>query len=73
MTMQDVFKHARHDWTRERIERLPAAEIKQLGENAERLGEAELAALCGELLKTARRTKPGQPNGTARNPWPKKR
>ena len=54
MAMPDVFKHARHDWTRERIERLPAPEIKQLRENAERLGEAELAALCGEVLKCAR-------------------
>lgn len=43
------------EWTRERIERMPAQDIKQLRANAERLGETELAALCGELLKTARR------------------
>jgi len=51
------FKHARHDWTRERIERMPAQDIKQLRANAERLGESELAALCGELLKTLSRLK----------------
>ena len=57
MTQQDVFKRAQHDWTRERIERMPAQDIEQLRANAERLGEAELAALCGELIKTARRSK----------------
>jgi hypothetical protein len=41
-------------WTRERIEQLPAQDIKQLRANAERLGESELVALCSELLKTVR-------------------
>lgn len=39
------------DWTRERIERLGKNEIKQLRDNAERLGEPDLAALCAAVLK----------------------
>lgn len=58
MSAHGIFKRGRAaEWTRERIERLPPQDIKQLRANAERLGESELADLCGELLKTARRTK----------------
>jgi hypothetical protein len=57
MSAQGIFKRGRAaEWTRERIERLPPQDIKQLRANAERLGESELANLCSELLKTARRT-----------------
>jgi hypothetical protein len=41
-------------WTRERIEQLPVQEITQLRANAERLNEADLAALCSEVLAQAR-------------------
>src|SRR5512145_3446723 len=40
------------DWTRERIERLARQEIEQLRANAETLGEAGIAELCAEVLKT---------------------
>lgn len=46
-----VFDRSRVDqWTRERIEALPAQEVKQLRANAERLDVPELAALCSEVL-----------------------
>jgi len=38
-------------WTRDRIEALSTAEVRQLRANAERLGEAEIVALCDEVLK----------------------
>lgn len=38
-------------WTRDRIEALSTAEVRQLRVNAERLGEAEIAGLCDEVLK----------------------
>jgi hypothetical protein len=38
-------------WTRERIEALSTAEVRQLRENAERLSEAEIVGLCDEILK----------------------
>jgi hypothetical protein len=45
------FRRARVEiWTREKIESLSTPELRQLSENALRLGEAELAALCGEVL-----------------------
>lgn len=51
------------DWTRERIERLTKQEITQLQANAERLGESDLAGLCGELLKLRRRAGAKVPGG----------
>jgi hypothetical protein len=39
-------------WTRERIEALSTAEVRQLRDNAERLSEAEIVGLCDEVLKT---------------------
>ena len=72
MSAQNIFKRGRaKEWTRERIEQLPPQDIKQLRVNAERLGESHLAALCGELLKTARRMqtaprKPAWPRTKAR-------
>ncbi len=51
-----VFKHGNaQEWTPERIARLSPQEIKQLRANAERLNEPDLAALCSEMLKAARR------------------
>src|SRR5512146_301775 len=45
------FKRARVEiWTREKIESLSTPELRQLGVNAQGLGEAELAALCDEVL-----------------------
>jgi hypothetical protein len=45
------FKSARkHQWSAERIESLSTAEIQQLRDNAEALGEADVAALCKEAL-----------------------
>jgi hypothetical protein len=38
-------------WTAERIDKLTVAEAKQLRENAERLDEPVVAALCTESLK----------------------
>jgi hypothetical protein len=38
-------------WTRDRIEALSTAEVRQLRENAERLSEAEIVGLCDEILK----------------------
>jgi hypothetical protein len=56
MSANNVFKaDLAKQWTRERIEHLSAAEIKQLRANAERLNEADLAALCGEVLKDSPR------------------
>src|ERR1051325_9674464 len=68
----NVFKRNQAaEWTRERIERLTAQDIKQLRDNAERLGELELVAWCGECLKGARRTstprKTSRPRTKARN------
>lgn len=37
-------------WTRDKIESLSTPELRQLGENALRLGETELAAQCEQVL-----------------------
>jgi hypothetical protein len=51
------FKRARVEaWPRDRIEALSTLEVRQLGANAARLGEPELAALCNEVLD-------GRPHG----------
>jgi hypothetical protein len=54
---KDAFKrgHA-EDWTRERVEQLGKQELMQLRENADRLGETELSALCDEVLKLRPKT-----------------
>ncbi len=44
------------DWTKDRIESLTTAEVKQLRVNAERLQEPEITTLCDQIL-TARRKK----------------
>jgi hypothetical protein len=48
-------------WTRERIEALSLAEVRQLRENAERLGEGEIVALCDEIIKARPKTKAAAP------------
>jgi hypothetical protein len=49
-----AFKPARtRDWTPERIGRLDTADVQQLRENAQKLGAAEVVALCDAAL-TAR-------------------
>jgi len=37
-------------WTREKIDSLSTAEVRQLRDNAERLHEPEIAALCEQVL-----------------------
>ena len=51
-------------WTRERLEQLGKQEMLNLQANALRLGEPELAALCGELLKARPRRGPGSNGAT---------
>jgi len=47
-----AFKSARsHNWTAERVERLGTPEVQQLRENAERLGDAAVVALCDAVLE----------------------
>ena len=51
---RDAFKRSgASDWTLERIAQLTVADIKQLRENAERLNEAGVVALCSEALNGA--------------------
>lgn len=45
-------------WTKERIDALTSAEIRQLRDNAERLSETDIVALCDEILKA-------RPKGTS--------
>jgi hypothetical protein len=58
-----VFKTGRAEaWTAERLQQLGKQELLQLQANAERLAEAELAARCGEALKSLpRRTAAARP------------
>jgi len=37
-------------WTREKIDSLSTAEVRQLRDNAQRLNEAEIAVLCEQVL-----------------------
>jgi len=46
-------------WTKERIDALTTPEIRQLRENAERLGETEIVGLCDEILKVRPKTGSG--------------
>jgi hypothetical protein len=43
-------------WTRDRIDGLTTAEVRQLRENAERLSESEVVGLCDEVLKSRPKT-----------------
>jgi hypothetical protein len=44
------------EWTAERLGRMTAEEIRRLRDNAERLNETVVAALCTEALKSSPRT-----------------
>ena len=43
-------------WTKERIDALPTPEIRQLRDNAHRLGEGEIVGLCDEIIKARPKT-----------------
>ncbi len=45
-------------WSREQIDRLTTPELRALLENAERLKESEIAAVCGEILDSRPRGRP---------------
>ena len=45
-------------WSREQIDRLTTPELRALLENAERLKESEVAAVCGEILDARPRGRP---------------
>jgi hypothetical protein len=47
-------------WSKEQIDKLSTPELRALLENAERLKEAEVAALCNELLDSRPRGRPPQ-------------
>ena len=53
--MPQIFKsgHAA-EWTLDRVARLTPQEIKRLRENAERLNEPAVVAICDEALKAGR-------------------
>ncbi|HYL25825.1 MAG TPA: hypothetical protein VEV21_15650 [Burkholderiales bacterium] len=42
-------------WSREQLDKLTTLELRALLENAERLNETEITALCRELLASRRR------------------
>ena len=46
-------------WTKERIDALTTPEIRQLRENAQRLGETEIVGLCDEIIKVRPKTGSG--------------
>jgi len=47
-------------WTKERIEGLSTPEVRQLRENAQRLSETEIVALCDEIIKVRPKTGAGK-------------
>lgn len=51
-------------WTKERIDALSTPEIRQLRENAQRLGETEIVGLCDEIIKVRPKTGTGLPKTT---------
>lgn len=62
-----AFKTARTiEWTRERLDRLGRQELLNLQANASRLGETELAALCGRLLTDRPRRGPASSGAVSR-------
>ena len=46
-------------WTKERIDALTTPEVRQLRENAQRLGETEIVGLCDEIIKVRPKTGSG--------------
>lgn len=53
-------------WTKDRINALTTAEVRQLRANAERLRNTEVAALCDEVLGERPRGVARQPKAAAR-------
>jgi hypothetical protein len=53
-------------WTKDRINLLTTAEVRQLRANAERLRNAEVAALCDQVLGERPRGGARQPKQAAR-------
>ena len=43
-------------WTKERIDALSTPEVRQLRDNAQRLGESEIVVLCDDILKVRPKT-----------------
>lgn len=61
MAMLQIFRSARAArWTRETVSALSTAEVRQLRDNALRLAEPEIAALCDEVLGARPRGKAPQ-------------
>jgi hypothetical protein len=46
-------------WTKERIDALTTPEVRQLRDNAQRLGEGEIVGLCDEIIKARPKTGAG--------------
>ena len=46
-------------WTKDRIEALSTPEVRQLRDNAQRLSETEIVALCDEVIKARPKTGAG--------------
>jgi hypothetical protein len=53
-------------WTKERIEALTTPEVRQLRDNAQRLGESEIVALCDEIVKARPKTGAGARTATTK-------
>ena len=47
-------------WTKDRIEALSTPEVRQLRDNAQRLSESEIVALCDEVIKARPKTGAGK-------------
>jgi hypothetical protein len=64
--MPQIFKRGRPaNWTLDRVARLTPQEIKRLRENAERLNEPAVVALCDEALKGGRSRAPRNATSSA--------
>jgi hypothetical protein len=55
-------------WTRDRIEGLTTAEVRQLRDNAQRLSESEIVALCDEVISARPKTAKASPVKTTKRP-----
>jgi hypothetical protein len=59
------------EWSPERLTKLTVIELKQLGANAERLGEPELAAQCAAEVVVKKRAALKAPKPAGWKPKPK--
>jgi hypothetical protein len=55
-------------WSKEQIDKLSTLELRALLDNAERLNEPEVAALCNEILDTRPRGRPQAPRNRKAGP-----